>query len=300
MSRRAWVLFGALSVIWGVPYLLIRISVRQVNPATLVFLRTAPVAVILLPMVVQRKQLRELLRRWRPLLAYTAAELLVAWLALFKAEQRISSSLAGLLLAAVPLVGVVLARLAGDEDRLGPRQLGGLALGFAGVATLVGVDVSGATAWPVALMLVPIFGYAIAPRIFDKYLSDIPSLSVVTGSMVITAVLYAPFALSHLPAHMSVEVTASVVGLALGPTLVGFLVFFALIGEVGPVRATIVSYVNPAVAVVAGVVVLSEPLTVGLAVGLPLVLAGSILSAHRRPEQEAPATRPSDSIPTDH
>ncbi len=284
MSKRAWLLFGALSVIWGVPYLLIRISVREVAPSTLIFLRTAPVALVLLPVVAYRGQLPELVRRWRPLLAYTAAEILVSWLMLFKAEERLSSSLAGLLIAAVPLVGALVSRLSGDEDRFDRKQIGGLFLGLAGVAVLVGIDVRGATAWPIAAMLVPVVGYAVGPRIFNRYLSDLPSLGVVAGSLAIAAIVYAPFALSNLPAHMSTEVTWSVVGLAVVPTFAGFIVFFALIGEIGPVRTTVVTYVNPAVALILGVALLGEPFTLGLGVGFPLVIAGSVLATRRRPD----------------
>jgi drug/metabolite transporter (DMT)-like permease len=283
VSRRAWLLFGALSAIWGVPYLLIRISVREVAPSTLIFLRTAPVALVLLPVVAYRGQWPDLVRRWRPLLAYTAAEILVPWLMLFKAEERLSSSLAGLLIAAVPLVGALISRLSGDEDRFDRTQIAGLFLGLAGVAVLVGIDVRGATAWPIAAMMVPIVGYALGPRIFNRHLSDLPNLGVVAGSLAIAAIVYAPFAFSNLPAHLSAEVTWSVVGLAVVPTFAGFIVFFALIGEIGPVRTTVVTYVNPAVALILGVCLLGEPFTLGLGLGFPLVIAGSVLATRRRP-----------------
>lgn len=282
MSKRGWLLFGALSVIWGVPYLLIRISVREVAPSTLIFLRTAPVALVLLPIVAYRGQLPEIVRRWRPLLAYTTAEILLPWLMLFRAEERLTSSLAGLLIASVPLVGALLSRLSGDEDRFDRRQIGGLVLGLAGVTLLVGIDVRGATTWPIAEMIVPAVGYAVGPRLFNRYLSDLPSLAVVAGSLAISASVYAPFAFSNLPNHLSAEVTASVIGLALGPTLIGFLVFFALIGEIGPVRTTVVTYVNPAVALMLGVVLLGEPFTLGLGLGFPLVIVGSVLATRRR------------------
>jgi drug/metabolite transporter (DMT)-like permease len=282
VSRRAWLLFGALSAIWGVPYLLIRISVREVAPSTLIFFRTAPVALVLLPLVAYRGQLPGIVRRWRPLLAYTGAEIVLSWLMLFKSEEQLTSSLAGLLIAAVPLVGALVSRLSGDEDRFDRTQIGGLLLGLAGVAVLVGIDVRGATAWPIAAMLVPIVGYAVGPRIFNRYLSDLPNLAVVAGSLAIAAIVYAPFAFSNLPAHMSTEVTWSVIGLAVGPTLAGFIVFFALIGEIGPVRTTVVTYVNPAVALLLGVVLLGEPFTLGLGLGFPLVIVGSVLATRRR------------------
>ena len=290
MSRRGWLLFGALSVIWGVPYLLIRIAVREVAPSTLICFRTAPVALLLLPVAARRGEIPALVRRWKPLVLYTVVEIIASWLMLFKAEERISSSLAGLLLAAVPLVGAVLARLAGDEDRFDKVQLGGLLLGFVGVALLVGIDVRGTAALPIAMIAVPAVGYAVGPRILNRYLSDLPGLGVVAGSCAIAGLFYAPFAFSNLPTHLSTEVTLSLVGLALVPTLLGFLVFFALINEIGPVRTTVVTYVNPAVALVLGIGLLSEPFTVGVGLGFPLVIAGSVLATRKR---HAAAAKPS-------
>lgn len=283
----------ALSIIWGVPYLLIRVAVHEVAPGTLVFFRTAPVALILLPVVAYRKELPDLLRRWRPLLLYTIVEIGVPWLMISTAEVRLSSSLTGLLIAAVPLIGALIARLSGDEDRFGRTQMIGLAIGLIGVALLVGIDVRGATALPIAGVFVAAFGYAVGPRIFNRYLSDLPNLGVVAASLAIAAIAYAPYGLSNLPAHLSGEVVASLITLALVPTLLGFLVLFALIQEIGPVHATVVTYVNPAVALILGVVLLGEPFTLGLALGFPLVIAGSVLATRRRgatTAKSAPAT----------
>lgn len=285
-------LFSALSVIWGVPYLLIRVAVREIPPATLIFFRTAPVAVVLLAVSAYRKELPPLLRRWRPLIVYSGVEMGISWLMITKAEERLSSSLTGLLIAAVPLIGALLARLSGDEDRLDRRQIAGLGIGLAGVAVLVGVDVRGATVLPIAGVIMAAVGYAVGPRIFNTYLSGLDNMSVAGGSVAVVAIAYAPFALSNLPARLSFEVTASMIGLAVVPTLAGFLVFFALIGEIGPVRTTVVTYVNPAVAVILGVALLGEPFTVGIGLGFPLIIAGSVL-ATRQPRdagaQPAPA-----------
>ncbi len=190
----------------------------------------------------------------------------------------------------MPLVGALLARLSGDEDRLDRRQIAGLGVGLVGVAVLVGVDVRGATVLPIAGVMVAAVGYAIGPRIFNRYLSDLPSHAVVAGSLAVVAIVYAPFGLSNLPAHLSLEVAASLIGLALVPTLAGFLVFFALINEIGPVRTTVVTYVNPAVAVILGIALLGEPFTLGLGLGFPLIIAGSVLATgHRRVAAPSPA-----------
>lgn len=289
MSRRAWLLFGALSLIWGVPYLLIRVAVREMAPSTLVFFRVAPVALILLPFAIRSGRMAELARRWRALLAYTLVEIMLPWLALFKAEERLTSSLAGLLVAAVPLVGALASRLAGDEEQLDRLQVAGLFIGFGGVAVLVGVDVRGATVLPMCAMAVTVLGYAMGPRLLNSYLSDLPGIVVVAGSTALAALVYAPFAFSNLPARLSGEVLAALLCLALVPTLLGFLIFFALINEIGPVRMTVVTYINPAVALVLGVALLNEPFTLGLGLGFPLVIAGSVLSARRRAPAVAPA-----------
>ena len=283
MSRRGWLLFCALCVIWGIPYLLIRVAVRELTPATLVFARTAPVALMLLPIAARRRELRALLERWRWVLAYTIAEISVPWLLLAHAEQRLPSSLTGLLIAATPLIGAVLYRLTGTAENLTRRRLAGLALGFAGVAVLVGFGTGGGHPRAALEVLVVALCYAIGPLVVSRRLSDLPGLGVVAASLAITAVIYAPFGLSELPASVSFETVAAVAALALLCTALAFVLFFALIVEVGPARATVVTYVNPLVAVLLGVVFLGESFTPGMAVGLPLILGGSVLATSRSP-----------------
>jgi drug/metabolite transporter (DMT)-like permease len=278
LSRKGWLLFAALCIIWGIPYLLIRVAVREISPPTLIFLRTAPAALLLLPLAIRGGQIGPLLRQWRWVLAYTVSELVVPWLLLFRAEQHLSSSLAGLLIAAVPLIGAVLSRLTSAHEPLGARRLVGLFIGFGGVAALVGMDVGTVDMAAMAEMAVVAFGYALAPFIISRRLADVPAMGVICASLAITAVGYAPVALTHLPAHISWRAGASVTGLALFCTALAFILFFELIREVGPARSTVITYINPAVAVILGVSVLSEPFTVGMAIGFPLVLAGMVLA----------------------
>jgi len=277
VSRKGWVLFVALCVIWGIPYLLIRIAVRELSPPALVFFRTAPAALVLLPFALRGANLRGLLARWRWVLAYTLVELAVPWLLLFHAEKRLTSSMAGLLIAAVPLMAAVLYRLAGAHDPVDARRVTGLVIGFAGVAALVGIDLTGTAPLAVVEVLAVAFCYATGPLIISRKLADLPSLSVITASLVVTAALYATPALLDLPASISAETVAAVAGLALVCSALAFIVFFALIREVGPSRATVITYVNPLVAVLLGVALLGEPFTLGIAVGMPLILAGSVL-----------------------
>ncbi|HXQ44871.1 MAG TPA: DMT family transporter [Acidimicrobiales bacterium] len=279
MSRRGWLLFLAMSVIWGTPYLLIRVAVRELSPATLVFARTLPAAVLLVPLAWRRGQLRPLASRWRWVIAYTAAEIALPWLFLSRAEEHLTSSVAGLLVATVPLIAVVLYRwLSPDTERLTRRRLLGLFVGFAGVVALVGIDLHGTDLVAVAEMAVPAVGYSLGPLIISRRLSDLPPLGVVSASVALTAVVYAPAALTHRPTHTSLEVLAAVAGLAFLCTALAFLLFFALIAEIGPARSTVITYVNPAVAVLLGVVLLGEHFTAGIAVGFPLILVGSFLA----------------------
>jgi drug/metabolite transporter (DMT)-like permease len=292
VTRRGWLLFIALCVIWGIPYLLIKVAVREISPASLVFLRTAIGALVLLPvMVVSRSNLRALLPRWRPIVLFTVVELAIPWLLLSDAERRLTSSLAGLLVASVPLVGVVLARMSGVPEPLGGRRLAGLWVGLAGVVALLGLDVRGGDLRAVGEMVLVVIGYAVGPMVVSRRLTDVPTLDVVALSLALGALGYAPFGIAQLPAALPrPEVIAAVIVLGVVCTALAFVLFFRLIAEVGPVRATVVAYVNPAVAVAAGVAVLGEPLTVGTAVGFVLILAGSWLATGSHvPEATAPA-----------
>ena len=289
MSRRSWALFVAMCVIWGLPYLLIRVAVRDLSPANVVFARTAIGALLLVPIAAWRGTIPALRGHWRWVLIYTLVELAIPWYLLTSAEQHLTSSLAGLLVAAVPLIGVVLSRLFGNHEPVDARRMTGLLVGIAGVAALVGLDLGQVNMVAVVMVLLVAVAYATGPLILDRHLSDLPSMAVVAASLAITAVIYAPVALTSPPSHVSVEVIASVITLAVICTALAFLLFFALIAAIGPTRATVITYVNPAVAIALGVTILGEPLTSGMLVGFPLVIVGSVLAtSHRvRPTREA-------------
>ncbi|GAA5202243.1 EamA family transporter [Rugosimonospora acidiphila] len=286
MSRRGWLLFMAMGLIWGVPYLLIKVSVGVLSPVSLVFLRTGLGALLLLPLAGARGQLRPLLRHWPAVLVFTAAEVAVPWLLLASAEQRLDSSLSGLLIAAVPLFGALLAWASGTE-RPGGMRLTGLLVGLVGVAALVGLDVHGGDLRALVEMAGVVIGYAVGPYVLARYLSDVPGAVVTAVSLGLTALVYLPVAVFQLPRHWpSARVTGAVVVLAVLCTAAAFLLFVALIAEVGPVRATVVTYVNPAVAVALGVLLLDEPFTLGIGLGFALVLAGSVLATRRAPRPD--------------
>ena len=283
MSRRGLLLFAAMCLIWGIPYLLIRIAVSEISPATLVFTRTAIGALILIPFVFARGGLRGLGDKWVPLLVFAAVEIGGPWFFMSSAEQRISSSLAGLLVSAVPLIGVGIAPLFGNRDGIGLVGIGGLALGLVGVGAIVGLDLHAVDAVALAEMGLVVVGYAAGPAILSRFLNGVSSVSVTGTSLAACAIGYAPVAAVQWPHTLpSTQVFGSVAVLAVICTALGFLLFFALIGEIGPVRATVITYINPAVAALLGVAVLHETFTVWMGLGFVLVLLGSTVATRRR------------------
>jgi drug/metabolite transporter (DMT)-like permease len=285
MTRRGVLLFAAMCVIWGIPYLLIRVAVRELAPVTLVFLRTAIGALLLTPVAAYRSELRPLVRHWRPLLAYTAVEVAIPWVLLARAETKLTSSLTGLLIAAVPLVGALIVTLTGERERLGGRRWLGLLVGIAGVAAIVGLNLGQVDVVALVEIGFVAVGYAVGPIILSRSMTDLPAYGVVAASLLLSAIVYAPFAAANWPSAMpSAHVVESVFGLAIICTALAFLLFFALIAEVGPVRATVITYINPAVAAILGVTLLNEHLTTGMVIGFALVLSGCVLATGRGPE----------------
>jgi drug/metabolite transporter (DMT)-like permease len=301
MSRRGWAYFVAVGIIWGLPYLLIKISVREISPPLLVFIRTGGASVVLVPLAAARGALLPALRRWRAVLVYTCVELAVPWVLLTNAERRLPSSFTGLLIASVPLAAAVLAWVTGS-DRVDLRRLAGLLLGLGGVGLLVGFQVAGSQVLAVLSLLVVAIGYASGPWVVAHRLNGVPPLGVIACSLCFCALGYAPAALLTLPTRtLSASVAGSAAGLTVVCTIVAFLLFFALIAEVGALRATLITYVNPAVAVVLGVAILGEHFGVGSGVGFVLILGGCFLASRplqARPNttgaRRSPATVPSD------
>jgi drug/metabolite transporter (DMT)-like permease len=270
-----------MAFIWGIPYLFIKIAVGELTPATLVLLRSAIGASLLLPIAIARKDLAPLFPYWKWILAYTFVEVAAPWFLLSDAERRISSSLTGLLIAAVPSIGAGLA-LATGGDRLDSRRVVGLALGFLGVAALVGLDVRADDLGAIGQVGLVALGYAIGPMIIERKLANLPSLGVVAASLGLTTIAYAPVGLAQLPSTLpSPSVLFAVAVLGVICTALAFVLFFALIAEVGAPRATVITYVNPAVALALGVALLSEPFTIGIAVGFVLIVLGSVLATRR-------------------
>lgn len=277
MTRRGLILFATLGVIWGIPYLFIKIAVTELSPEMLVLARSALAAALLLPIAARRGALRPVLRRWKPLLAFSVLEIVLPWYFLGAAEKTLPSSTTGLLLATIPLVAIAIAFLMGRRDRLTALNGLGIVIGMLGVSAIVGLDLGGSDLGAVAMLGVVVIGYAMGPAILARWMHDLPGLGVIAVALAISAVIYLPVVAitgGWPTAVPSTTVIVSVVVLAVVCSAIAFLVMFALVAEIGPIRMTAITYVNPAVAVVAGALVLSEPVTVWTVVGFVLILVG--------------------------
>jgi drug/metabolite transporter (DMT)-like permease len=287
VTRRGLILFAGLGIAWGIPYLFIKIAVGELEPAMVVLARSGLAAILLLPLAFYRREVLVVVRRWKPMLAYTIVEIIAPWYFLSSAEQNLPSSTAGLLLAAVPLAGVAVAFFMGRPAQLTGVNWLGIALGMLGVAGLVGLDVSGSDLPSVLEMSVVVIGYAVGPAILSRWMPDLPGVGVVAVSLAGAALFYVPVVMmsqSWPTACPSTEVIVSIVVLAVVCSALAFLLMVGLIAEIGPVKATTITYVNPAVAIIAGVVVLGERVTIWTVIGFVLVLSGSWLVTRRRQE----------------
>ncbi len=291
IDRRGWVLFGAMGLIWGVPYLFIKVAVEDLSPPVVVFGRTSIGALPILVVAARAGALRPALAHWRWVLTFAALEMAGPWLLLTDAEQHLPSGLTGLLIACVPIVGAVAAFALGDRTALAPGRLLGIGVGLAGVTLLVAGDIGGDVPWwSVVEVLLVCVGYATAPFIASRRLSHVPDLGVVAVSLSAVAILYAPVAWFTRPDEAPpADAWGAVLALAFLCTALAFVVFFRLIAEVGPARATLITFINPAVAVIVGAIVLDEEITAVTVGGFALVLTGCWLATRHRPDVIAEA-----------
>ncbi len=277
MNRKACILLASLGVLWGIPYFLIRIAVIDYHPIVVAFARSAIGVLVLLPFALHRKQLARGFAKPIWLLAFTFCEISAPWFLIGYAELHVTSSLAGLIIALTPIIATALGVIFA-QDQLTTGRAFGLGLGFAGVAALLGLDGLSAQILPVLAVCLSALGYAIGPIIVEKKLSDVDPIAVVTASLIVASIAYVPFVPANWPTHFSLNATISVVALAIFCTALAFQLLFALVSEVGPARATVVTYINPAVATFFGVVLLNEHLSFGIVIGLVSIVTGSYLA----------------------
>ncbi|GAB3676865.1 DMT family transporter [Actinocorallia lasiicapitis] len=286
MSRRGVLLFLAMSVVWGIPYLLIKVAVEGVSAPLLVFLRCAIGALVLLPLALRGDGFAPLRGHGRWIAAFAVLEIFIPWLLLSHAEKQLTSSFSGLLIAASPIMSVVFAKLLGGSERLSLLRWAGLGLGFGGVAVLAAPALRRESGWSIVEVLLTATGYAIAPIIADRKLQGVPTMPLTAVCLGSAALFYLIPAGLTLPDRMpSGQVVGSILALGLICTALAFVLFLALIAEVGPSRALVFTYVNPAVAVTAGVLLLDEPLTAGIIAAFALILTGSVLATRPQKDQ---------------
>jgi drug/metabolite transporter (DMT)-like permease len=297
VSWRAWAAFAALCVIWGIPYFLIKVAVAEVPPLLVAWCRLLLATGVLLPIAWRRGALGSVRGHTAALCAFALAEFAIPFAVISCGEQWISSSVTGILIATVPLWVVLLARSFGVHEPLGARRLIGLALGFIGVVTLLGFGtISGPWGWAgVACMLIAAFGYAVGPLIIQRHLRELDAVGPLATSLAIALVLLTLPAMRVLPAHWpSAAALTSLVVLGILCTAIAMLLMFYLVNHAGASRASLITYINPAVASLLGIGLLHEHLGAGGVAAFGMILAGSWLAsrraAHRlEPQLERPA-----------
>ena len=292
MSRRGWVLFISLSIIWGTPYFFIKVAVADMEPQFIVAARLAIAALVLVPIAIRSGGLGELRGHWPVIFTLAIVEMVIPFGLLTWAETKVTSSLAGMVIAAVPTLTAGIAATLGLSDKLDKIRMVGLALGISGVALLLGLDVGASSLLAVLALLGVALGYAIGPILVNTRLGHLPGPAVMGAATTIAALVYLPWLVLSFPGtDASAASWASVGTLGLICTAVAFLVFFALVAEVGPTRTSVITYLNPVVALALGVTVLGEPITIGMILGFPLVLLGSVI-ATRAPRAVAETLGP--------
>ncbi|MGO9907983.1 MAG: DMT family transporter [Solirubrobacteraceae bacterium] len=286
MTRRAWAAFAAASIIWGVPYLFIKIAVDHgVTAPDLAWGRVTLGALVLLVVAWRAGTLGSVWVRWRWLLAFAVAEIAIPFPMLAIGEERVPSSLAAIMVAAVPLIGAILALRFDHSERPTPIRALGLAIGFGGVIALVGLDVAGhrGELLGIGAIMITATGYAIGPMLIKHRLAGLDPRATMGASLALASLLLAPWAALDTPSRTpSAGAIGAVVVLGLLCTAIGFVVYAILIGEAGTSRATVITYVNPVVAVTLGVVLLGEHPGAGAVAGLLLILAGGWLATDGR------------------
>jgi drug/metabolite transporter (DMT)-like permease len=304
VGKRGTALFVAMGIIWGIPYLLIKVADGAVAVSVLVWARIVIGALILIPIALAqgawRPEQRAVLRRhWKWLVAYALIEIIVPWALLSTAEQRLSSSASGLLIASVPVIGAMLNWLTGRGERLTPVRAAGLAVGFAGVAALAGPGIGHGDLLAYAEVMGTAICYAVGPMVANRGLIGVPSIAANATCLAMAAVVYTVPAIVNWPHAMpSASVLLALVGLGAICTAAGLVGYFLLIAEVGAARATVVTYLNPAVAVALGTLVLGEPFTLAIGGAFVLILAGSVLATRPAARGAAPAlARSGDRVP---
>lgn len=284
MTRKSWIQFGIVGFLWGIPYLLIKIAVVDIPPPLIVAGRTLIGAAILIPIAIHKKSFMDAVRGIKYVLPYAFLEMIGPWILISNAEKEISSGLAGLLVATVPIFATIFTSMRGDHSVWRPQRIFGLVVGFIGIIALVGIESITGSSNPkaIAMVILSALLYAYAILMVTSNLPGVDGVAINGVAMAITCLFYLPISIAMWPSEpVSTNSIIALASLGLFSTAIAFMLFFTVITEIGPARGSLTTYVNTAVAVVLGIIILNEPLTLGIIVGLPLVVLGSYLASRK-------------------
>ena len=283
MSRKSLIYFAIVGVLWGIPYLLMKVAVEEFSPAAIVAGRTLIGAAILIPVAVYRKRFNGAVLGYKYVALYALMEMIGPWILISTAEKKIDSGLAGLLISTVPIFSTIIISIRGDHTVWQFKRIFGIIVGFVGLILVVGIESLTGNSDPasIAMMILASMGYSYAVIMITSNLPLVDGIAINGLAMAITCVFWTPLAIAQWPSSISFEPAMSLIALGVLSTAFAFILFFKVLAELGPARSSLVTYVNTAVAVVLGVVILKEPVTIGIIVGLPLVLAGSYMASRK-------------------
>jgi len=288
MSRKGWILFTLVGLLWGVPYLFMKVAVEELSTPMIVFTRLMIGAALLVPLALREGSLKSALKYWRYILLYAVLEMVIPWSLITSSQRNLSSGVVALLVATVPIWATLFAHQTGDSTAAHRVRIFGIIIGLIGITLIVGIESISDFGNIRALLqiLVAAASYAWAVNMITRKAPGISGIAINGIAMMISSVIFAPFAIANRPETLpSLEVTLSMLGLGVLCSGIAFWVFFVVLDEIGPARASLVVYPNTAVAVVLGIVILREPITLAILIGLPLVLVGSYF-ASRKPNSQ--------------
>ena len=284
MTRKSWIQFGIVGFLWGIPYLLMKVAVADIPPPLIVAGRTLIGAAILIPIALRKNTLKDAIKGIKYVIPYAVLEMVGPWILITSAEKEISSGLAGLLVATVPFFASIFSSLRGDHSVWQPKRIFGLVIGFVGIVALVGIESITGTSNPkaIAMVILAAIMYAYAVLMVTTNLPGVDGIAINGVAMGLTCLFYTPIAIATWPSNpVSTQAITALVALGVFSTAIAFMLFFIVIVEIGVARGSLTTYVNTAVAVVLGILILNEPITLGIIVGLPMVLLGSYLASRK-------------------
>ncbi len=283
MSRKSLFYFLLVGFLWGIPYLLMKVAVEEIPPSAIVAGRTLIGAAILIPVALYRKTFKGAVLGFKFVAFYALLEMIGPWILISTAQKKIDSGLAGLLISTVPIFAAIITSMRGDHTVWQFKRMFGIVVGFIGLIAVVGIESFSGNSHPasIAMMILAAMGYSYAIIMVTTNLPLVDGIAINGLAMAITSIFWAPLAIAQWPSQVTLKPALSLIALGVLCTALAFLVFFKLLVEIGPARGSLVTYLNTSVAVVLGVIVLNEPITIGLIIGLPLVLIGSYLASKK-------------------